>query len=383
MGLFRLLLAWSVLLGHGGHGFFGLGFLHRDLAVQSFFVVSGFYMALILNEKYIGSGRYGIFLQQRILRLFPTYLIILVLILLIEGAITAWTHQPYGSLKYWSDYFSVMPFSTIAFLGLMNLVIFGQDMNAFFHVDMTTGQLAFALVQPPNAMPSGLFLLNGPSWSLAVELLFYVVAPLLVCRSWRLQFAALLASAALRVAFHYFFGRENHWIYLFGPSNLYFFFAGSLGYLFYKNHRSRTEDIVRNHPWIFWAFFAIVVTYNRIPFTHSLYWIYLPLVAIMVPLLFAATRSNRTDRLIGELSYPFYLLHMQVLYLWNSFFTPEQLSALAGPICVAVTMLASWFFYRFIELRTEHFRERLYENWKNRRTMNPAPAFSPQATAAE
>ncbi len=53
MGVLRLFLALSVLLGHTrGHGFLGLSFLDRELALQTFFIISGFYMALVLNEKY-------------------------------------------------------------------------------------------------------------------------------------------------------------------------------------------------------------------------------------------------------------------------------------------------------------------------------------------
>src|SRR5450755_3866284 len=100
MGLFRLALAWSVLLGHsGGHGFFGLAFLDRQLAVQCFFIISGFYMALVLNEKYTGPGRYWTFVQQRFLRLYPTYLIILAVILLLDGVISLSSGVPYASMQ--------------------------------------------------------------------------------------------------------------------------------------------------------------------------------------------------------------------------------------------------------------------------------------------
>jgi peptidoglycan/LPS O-acetylase OafA/YrhL len=49
MGTLRLFLALSVAFGHFG---MPLGLLTSDIAVQSFFVISGFYMALVLNEKY-------------------------------------------------------------------------------------------------------------------------------------------------------------------------------------------------------------------------------------------------------------------------------------------------------------------------------------------
>ncbi len=67
-------LALRVALGHFG---MPLGFPTSDIAVQSFFVISGFYMALVLNEKY-GPGSYWLFISNRLLRLWPTYLVILI-----------------------------------------------------------------------------------------------------------------------------------------------------------------------------------------------------------------------------------------------------------------------------------------------------------------
>jgi peptidoglycan/LPS O-acetylase OafA/YrhL len=48
MGSLRFFLAFSVAFGHFGPP---LGFPTSDIAVQNFYVISGFYMALVLNEK--------------------------------------------------------------------------------------------------------------------------------------------------------------------------------------------------------------------------------------------------------------------------------------------------------------------------------------------
>src|SRR3954451_14766869 len=81
MGSLRLYLALSVVLAHFG---IPLGFPTSDVAVQSFFVISGFYMALVLNEKY-GPGCYWLFISNRLLRLWPTYAVVLVLSFAIAG----------------------------------------------------------------------------------------------------------------------------------------------------------------------------------------------------------------------------------------------------------------------------------------------------------
>ena len=43
------------------------------VSVQVFYIISGFYMALILNTKYVGPGSYRVFIANRLLRIFPAY----------------------------------------------------------------------------------------------------------------------------------------------------------------------------------------------------------------------------------------------------------------------------------------------------------------------
>src|SRR3954447_5357614 len=87
MGIIRLLLAIAVLIimhsdpPPGFHMIGGAG------AVQGFYVISGFYMALVLNEKYPrGAKGYREFIVQRFLRLMPAYWCCLLLAMLL-GAI--------------------------------------------------------------------------------------------------------------------------------------------------------------------------------------------------------------------------------------------------------------------------------------------------------
>ena len=68
MGVLRCLLALSVLLVHDVDGWFKL--IDGAAAVQCFFLISGFYMALVLNERYADLGS---FYFNRALRLLPTY----------------------------------------------------------------------------------------------------------------------------------------------------------------------------------------------------------------------------------------------------------------------------------------------------------------------
>src|SRR5574340_1067478 len=76
MGILRFILALTVIIAHS-EPLYGFVFIEKVMAVQSFYIISGFYMAFILNEKYVGPGSYRIFITNRILRLYPAYWCIL------------------------------------------------------------------------------------------------------------------------------------------------------------------------------------------------------------------------------------------------------------------------------------------------------------------
>src|SRR5436305_1691433 len=80
MGVFRIFLALSVILDHIDGS--NIVFIPGPLAVQCFFMISGFYMSLVLGTKYSLDRRViGTFYLSRYLRLAPTYWCVLLLTL--------------------------------------------------------------------------------------------------------------------------------------------------------------------------------------------------------------------------------------------------------------------------------------------------------------
>jgi peptidoglycan/LPS O-acetylase OafA/YrhL len=79
----RTLLAIAVVLNLVPQ-YLGIHLIHGPLAVEGFFVISGFYMALILSERY--DGRVGNFYQARALRIFPMYWAVLMIAWYLKGA---------------------------------------------------------------------------------------------------------------------------------------------------------------------------------------------------------------------------------------------------------------------------------------------------------
>ncbi|HYL19581.1 MAG TPA: acyltransferase family protein, partial [Burkholderiales bacterium] len=82
MGILRFMLAFAVFNGHANLPL-GFSVVAGSTAVHCFFVISGFYMAMVLNEKYVPSGAsYLDFISSRLFRLAPAYLTVVVLTIL-------------------------------------------------------------------------------------------------------------------------------------------------------------------------------------------------------------------------------------------------------------------------------------------------------------
>src|SRR6187431_1375118 len=94
MGTLRFLLALAVLLYHmSGFALFGLPLgelmvrpVDGKPAVEAFFIISGFAMAGALSTRY-RDGPVTRFYMSRVLRLYPAYLLLLVLEIVAAAAI--------------------------------------------------------------------------------------------------------------------------------------------------------------------------------------------------------------------------------------------------------------------------------------------------------
>src|ERR1035437_2129809 len=125
MGIIRLLLAISVVIDHS-NPLFGFSFIGGQLAVEVFFIISGFYMALILCEKYNKASDRKIFIGNRLLKIFPIYWVIFILGLIYELA-NAYFHYSSNEVSLFvHPGIHLNVFSFFYFL-LTNIIILGQD----------------------------------------------------------------------------------------------------------------------------------------------------------------------------------------------------------------------------------------------------------------
>ncbi len=172
MGALRYLLAISVVVAHSGP-IFGLDLVGGRAAVEIFFMISGFYMALILKQKYDSGIRgYKLFLTNRILRIYPLYWVIIVLTLLASLGAYLFARNIWALIPFVNASGTMTGFSLFA-ISMMNLTLFGQDLSHFRNYSPTTGFSQFLIVPQ--------------SWTLALEMMFYLMAPFLVkMKTWLL-----------------------------------------------------------------------------------------------------------------------------------------------------------------------------------------------------
>jgi peptidoglycan/LPS O-acetylase OafA/YrhL len=349
MGLLRVILAIAVVLSHAGQ-IPGYAAMPAPTAVQAFYIISGFYMSLVLDGKY-ASGLRGTltFYVSRFLRLAPTYWLVASATLVVF-LVTRFTFV--GPLPpIWHDYAITPLFAQVA-LAASNVLIFGQDLLALCRLDLgsPTG-LVLELGAPPTSIPSSRFFLVPQAWSLGVELSFYLLAPLLLRRSGRTVALLCLASVLLRIAGYHWGLDHDPWTYRFFPFELALFLAGNLAYRLGKAGGGgaggrRALGVASMGLALGFAVFGFGAGLPS-PVAPVVFLSALPLC---LPWLFGLTARWKWDRWLGELSYPIYLSHFLVVR-WAA---PYQGLVLSG-ILVAVASLLCL----FAETRVEPFRQRL------------------------
>lgn len=339
MGTLRIFLAFSVAYGHFAIPF---SFPTIDIAVQSFFVVSGFYMALVLNEKY-GPGSYWLFISNRLLRLWPAYFVVLILSL---AVVDHW--RSIAELR-WFD---------IAFFAASQLLIVGQDLYLFLYVN--GGHLSFTAHYTTVSTPLYIYAPVWPAWSLGPEIYFYLLAPILVRRGPKLITAIILASLTLRMTLQFVFGlSDTPWSFRFFPSEIALFLSGSLGYYVYAAKDAAQRRHVRATLAAVTVLLFACLSINRWDGISRLCSMsFLAAVVVGIPRLFELTRNLEFDRYLGELSYPLYICH----FLFAFLLLPNTFTLVY--LALALSLAMSVVLYHFVDRPIDRWRQSRLRNCK-------------------
>ncbi len=351
------MLAIAVVLTHAG-AIFGYKYLDGVMAVQSFFIISGFYMTMILNEKYNFRGAYKMFLSNRILRLFPTYLLILLLTFLV-GCIFS-DLQPVQDFK--AGFAKLDLFAQI-YMVVINLTLVGQDTALFFAAN-PDGSLYFVKNFQEASMPLYPFLLCPPAWTLSLELIFYALAPFIVRKKLPLILVLMALSMALRIIIYSNGMFHDPWVYRFFPNELFFFLAGYIAYKIYKNIGTKAPLVPGRPLLVVIILFTLAFNYIPGPYLVKQY-LYYGLFTLSVPYIFNYTKNFKMDRYIGELSYPVYLSHVFIIYFCIPAITePLGLQKLNSILAVILSVIFSILLIKLLIQPIDNYRARRIKKLK-------------------
>ncbi|WP_167515548.1 acyltransferase family protein [Enterobacter oligotrophicus] len=286
MGYFRFLLALLVCANHlwiiGGIGRY---------AVFSFYILSGYLMTEIVMGKYgtspIGVYKYAI---NRILRIYPMYLLVFIF------TIASLYILGVDNIKAFDSNLSLP--STIK-SWLMNSTLIGMDFDV-----------------KERTIP--------PSWTLFVELFFYAFIPFAVKMG--KKFISLWLTVSIGYHLTVLIISQKS---LLGWDDRYgTIIAGSLGFsvgcyfrTYLLNWASSNKAFVSSVAALMICYAFTFIWFLNGPSTTQLkimsalfFYINILSSAIIVYKLFNMKQSN-TSRLLGDYSYPFYLLHLPIGYI--------------------------------------------------------------------
>jgi peptidoglycan/LPS O-acetylase OafA/YrhL len=269
-----------------------------DQAVEVFVILSGFVIALMrMNE----SEPYGRYIFRRFMRLYPLFLIALVL-----GALTMHLYAPvFGSSPWLAQ-------EQVAFLERMENAANGLWAHIGLHLTMLHG------VVPDTVLPQAALMFSGPLWSISLEWQFYLIAPFLIAlfsfnsvRGYVTAGLILLATIGLQWL------TTQYWVAgvpSFLPLRLPLFVIGIASALLW--HRARVTQ-----PWMLAAVLAVATTLGWLFAPNKL-----PILIWFVTYFLAATHDRiglsrlvdravawQPSRFLGRISYGVYVLHVPVM----------------------------------------------------------------------
>lgn len=337
----RGVAALMILMRHAGYYFgnFGEWFTKSEsyLAVDLFFVLSGFVIAEAYGHRLARGLTWLEFIKIRLIRLYPLYLIGLL-------------------IGVGSAIFSIFGNNTV---GLTIIKLF-ED-------------LAFAFLMLPSPFSSDLYYLNIPSWSLFFELiangLYAVVYPWLTER--KLIMTMVITSTGLGL-FAFKNGSTDGGYLWTGFTIgilrvLYSFGAGLLIHRFQKRIK-----FFRVPSWILLGLVLILLSVN--PSNMVRPWYDMIVVVLLFPILvgIASASESSSERVVqvyvflGTTSYAVYILHKTFESFTEGAFRAilkcdvGQFAPLSGLLFLICLVYACWLLDRFYDLPVRRWASKTF-----------------------
>ncbi|MHB2139308.1 acyltransferase family protein [Pseudomonas monsensis] len=305
MGAYRLLLAVLVAVSHMGKTFMGLN--PGVIAVISFLIISGFVMTSLIERNYQAPGKVGLFYLDRILRLYPQFLL----------------------------YF-------FAASAVLYILFPGSPQEA----ELTFKNIAASLAMVPlgfymfGATGSGIL---PPAWSLGLEMCFYLVIPFLIL--YRARGVAFVLSVAVFIPACLGLINTDVYGYRLLPGVLFIFLCGS--YL-YKPQAKSLAIVAGTAVAAALIFIAIMAGWiERRPSNAEV----AAGIALGIPAVYLLTKLkyHRADEFLGNISYGVFLNHYAVMYFLHGLWPISSYDAYTVAKILGLSFLLSGISYYCVE----------------------------------
>lgn len=362
MGIIRILLALSVLITHSN--FAGKVFVPGDIAVQLFFIISGFYIAMILNEKY-KNNIIG-FYKNRFLRLYPIYIVVFLITICASFLAKGAFNVSYGSLYTLTDSLknNDLNFASLVIIVISNLTLLFQDVLLFTTIQ--NGQIMLELSSLGKVIIHK-FMIIPQAWSLSLEIFFYTIAPFIVLNRNR-ALLVFFISFGIKVFLFTLGFREDPYTYRFFMSEISVFMLGVIMYHLYNEQiYSCLKKVI---PIIIFGFLLILIFWNKIfQFDILNRYVFFIVFSAGIPYIFQYFKNNKIDRAVGELSYPFYLVHLSCLQISSIIMRKIKIENyfteyLVVCISIIISLMVSMMLIIFVQNKIEVIRRKNYKNRK-------------------
>lgn len=290
------------------------GSLSSEVAVKSFFVVSGF----LIFMSYQNSQSISSYFSKRIRRIYPAYLFVILASVLLCVFFTTLSVNEYWSVR-----------TLMYFLANLTFLNFLQpELPGLF---------------AGNINPA----VNGALWTLKIEVMFYIAVPLIVfcfSRFGRLFVLAMLFISSVIYSYVLFALAQSHGGSTFVelqrqlPGQLTFFIVGAAGYYYF--------DAFKKH-----ALYLVLLAVVAFLIKAYLPWIVLEPLALGILVIYFATVFPCIGNFgkYGDFSYGIYILHFPILQLLiaNHLFVDSPVLFII--VASALVLVFSILLWHFIE----------------------------------
>jgi peptidoglycan/LPS O-acetylase OafA/YrhL len=298
------------------------GFLYGAFGVAVFFLISGFVIPISLRN--ISTGQ---FLTRRFFRIYPVYWFCL-LISIAMYFICSW---------YWST-----PLSD--------------------RISMPFLVRNIPLVHSAAGLPS----LDFVSWSLAVELKFYVVFALLSLAGKSAHQVMLLSIGFMALCCAVAFstdGLNSASLIAYAVSDMKYITFMFLGCLFYYVlYGELSARVALGYGAIIFALFVTINSFYETGLFGALTknYTYALMLFSLCYLLRSRFKENRILDFLADISFPLYLVHSMIGYVAMPILISKGVSfTFAWVISLGVTVLVAFLVHRYVEIPVNNFGKKL------------------------